>query len=453
MRRVLFLAYYFPPLGGAGVQRTVKFARYLPEFGYEPVVVTGPASTSLAWSPADGTFQREIPAEIEVHRINTPEPPRSSGWRRRSERWLRRPSSFTRWWVEGAIALGRDVAKNTDMVYASMSPFESAEAAAAIARDLGRPWIADLRDPWALDEWLIYPTGLHRRLELRRMRAALRSASAIVMNTSEAERELRRRFPELGTKVFVIPNGYDSADFEGISAPREDRSFRIVYTGYVHTQAGRRHQRMRLARRLVGGSVRGLTVLSRSAVYLLEAVDELLESRPELRSRLEVHLGGVGSDEDHETVASEVVRVHGYLPHEEAVELIRSADLLFLPMHDLPAGVRSLGVPGKTYEYLASGRPILAAVPDGDARELLARAGTAMICRPTDIRCMRSVIEAGIERVLAGRRGPVIRPDVLRGFERRELAGRLADLFENVSAATAATADRPGESQKSALSR
>jgi glycosyltransferase involved in cell wall biosynthesis len=103
-------------------------------------------------------------------------------------------------------------------------------------------------------------------------------------------------------------------------------------------------------------------------------------------------------------------------------------------MHDLPEGTRATVVPGKTYEYLASGRPILAAVPDGDARDLLLAAGTAHVCRPTDVAGMVDAIDAEIERARAGRRPPIPPPALLARFERRRLTSELAAVFDGVLA-------------------
>jgi glycosyltransferase involved in cell wall biosynthesis len=415
------LAYYFPPLGGGGVQRTLKFVEMLPEHGYEPVVVTGPVARTLDWAPDDDTLSDTLPPGTEVVRVPGPEPAHIR-WRGRAERWLRIRSPRTRWWIDGAVAAGREAAAGAEVIYATMSPFGTAEAAARLARETGRPWVADLRDPWALDEWLVYPSALHRRLELRRMRRALGSAAAIVMNTPEATAELLRRFPELGDRpVVTIPNGFDPADFAGPPPARDDTAFRIVHAGWSHAAGGRRHRRLRVIRRLLGGATPGLDILPRSDVYLLHAVRQLLASRPDLD--IEVHLAGVSPGD------SPFVRAHGYLPHPEAVALLRSADLLFLPMHDLPPGTRSRIVPGKTYEYLASGRPVLAAVPDGDARDLLARAGSAVLCRPTDVEGMVRAIAARIDRRDGG---PAPDPSVLRAFERRRLTGDLAAVFDRV---------------------
>jgi glycosyltransferase involved in cell wall biosynthesis len=337
---------------------------------------------------------------------------------------------FFTWWVEGAVEAAS--AEDVDLVYASMSPFESGEAAARLARRLGKQWVADLRDPWALDEMLEYPTWLHRRLAVRRMRSVLSTASAIVMNTDEAV-AIVRGFPELSEKpVVAVPNGFDPEDFAQPEPRRRDGAFRIVHTGYLHTDLARGGTLAGLAKRALGGRVPGVNVLARSHVYLLQAVDRICDSDPSLARTLEIHLAGALSTGDLELARSRVVTVHGYLPHAASVALLRSADLLFLPMHDLPAGRRARIVPGKTYEYLASRRPILAAVPDGDARDLLARSSTAFLCRPTDVECMTRVIADELERVRNG--GPPPQPDerLMAGYERRNLTGRLAHVFDEV---------------------
>ena len=101
-------------------------------------------------------------------------------------------------------------------------------------------------------------------------------------------------------------------------------------------------------------------------------------------------------------------------------------------MHDLPAGHRATIVPGKTYEYLASGRPILAAVPNGDAHELLGEAATAHLCRPADTAAMADVIGDLVRRRAVGRT-PTERPDVVAPFERRLLTERLVATFDSVA--------------------
>jgi glycosyltransferase involved in cell wall biosynthesis len=282
----------------------------------------------------------------------------------------------------------------------------------------------------------VYPSTLHRWLDSRQMHAELATAAAIVMSTPEAAARLLQRFPSLADRpVVAIPNGFDAGTFAGSPVPRTDEAFRIVHTGYLHTELGLELRRSLPSRRFRGGSVRGLDILTRSHVMLVEALNLLLERRPDLHDVLELHLAGVLTDTDAAVAArTPVARLQGYVSHRESIDLVRSADLLFLPMQNLPLGTRATIVPGKTYEYLASGRPILAAVPDGDARDILAEAGTGILCRPDDVAAMAQAIESQVDRRLRSEPPPAPRPEVIARYEYRALARRLADVFDQVLA-------------------
>ena len=431
---ILFLAHHFPPVGGGGVQRNAKFVRYLPSFGYAPIVVTGSGQAVSRWTPTDDTLLRDVPADVSVNRVSGVEPPPWTGWHGALERRLMMRSPFVRWWQEGAVEVGATVGQSAQLLYASLVPYESAEPAARLARRLGIPWVADLQDPWALDEMWLYPTSLHRRWDAMRMRRLLRSAAAVVMNTPEAVVRLVQAFPELDRNLVVsIPNGFDASDF-GIQ-PREPGAtrFRIVHTGYLHTVDGLRLRNTRRARRLLGGTLYPIDILTRSHVYLLEAVEQLVRDQPELAGKIEVVLAGIVSDADREVAEKyDFVSMPGYITHEESIALIEAADLLFLPMHDLEPGTRAGLVPGKTYEYLASGRPILAAIPDGDARDLLLEAGDAYVCRPAETQAMSKIIATQFARRDNGGPPQERRAEVVARYERRHLTERLAATFDAV---------------------
>jgi glycosyltransferase involved in cell wall biosynthesis len=298
---------------------------------------------------------------------------------------------------------------------------------------LRKPLVIDLHDPWALDEMLIYPTWVHRRLALRTMRQALDAADGIVMSTPEARNRVLHAFPELRSKPVVVgSNGFDRADFEGPAPQRDDEAFRIVHTGYLHTELGLDHRRLRSLHRLLGGSMIDVDILTRSHVFLLEAVENLVQREPDL-APIEIHLAGVLSESDRKVAThSSTVRLHGYVSHAEAVGLMRSADLLFLPMHELPEGRRVGIIPGKTFEYLASGTPILAAIPEGDARDLLIEAGNAFCCRPSDVDAMASSIAGQIRHKRSGLSPPEPDEDVVRRSDWRERTKALGELFDVV---------------------
>ena len=432
--RLLVHSYHFPPIGGSGAQRPLKMVRRLAELGYESVVVTGGGATADRWAPEDATLLAEVPRQVQIRRVGGAEPPTSTGLRRAAERWLGLRERWSSWWVDASYRLGIEVGLDVDLIYVWMQPYVSAEAGAALSKTLGKPWVADLGDPWALDEMMIYPSGLHRRLVLGRMRALLGTASAIIMSTPEAVDRLLDQFPELaGRPVLAIPNGFDPDDFEADPAPRGDEKFRIVHTGYLHTALGLQHRRRRLLRRALRGSVKGLDILTRSHVILVEAINQLLARRPELEPTLELHLAGALTDADREVASRcSVSKLHGYMTHADSVRLMKSADLLFLPMQDLPSGVRATIVPGKTYEYLAAGRPILAAVPAGDAHDILEEAGNTVLVDPDDVEGIATGIERELERRSNGAAPAAPDPEVVSRYEYTTLARKLASVFEAV---------------------
>ncbi len=436
MVKILFIAYYFPPIGGAGVQRSLKFVQYLPEAGFLPIVVTGPGPSDDRWTPQDSTLLTGIPPNVSVHPARGPIPGSVSKLRRRLKTWLALPTDFSKWWVRSATEVASRVAGDAQLILATMSPFESAEVASAVSRQYRIPWVADLRDPWALDEMLVYPSILHRRAELARMERLLSTAALIVMNTPEAAAAARAELPRLRQiNVISITNGFDMQDFSGSITPRMDSRFRIVHSGYLHTAMGLQ-LRARNSYYFLGGVQAGVDILTRSHAVLLDATERWCAQRPDARKDLEIVFAGKTSAEDQglaqRSNLSPLIRFTGYLSHVESLQLIRTADLLFLPMHNLPPGRRSRIVPGKTYEYMASGRPILAAVPDGDARDFLSQSGTSFICRPDDALAMIQILDRVYASWKSGQ--SIITPNetFIAQFERRNQAQALANALRVV---------------------
>jgi glycosyltransferase involved in cell wall biosynthesis len=417
------------------VHRSLGSVRHLPAHGYAPVVVTGPAERASRWSPRDPTLLPQLPPATELHRVPGPEPEGSrDGWAGRADRWLQRRPEWVRWWVEHAVATGIEHGAGVDLVYASCIPYETAEAGARVAAALGVPWVADLEDPWALDEMRVQPTALHHRVDMVRMRRALETASAIIMCASEAAERVRRELPgPPGRIVTSVPIGFDGGAFGGVAPRRNGGRFRIVHTGSLQTQLGYDHRRSRRLRRVLGGTSVDVDILTRSHVFLIEAVTRLLAARPELRDRVEIHFAGGFTGGDRAACAGlDFVHDAGLLSHPETVDLMRSADLLFLPMQNLPPGSRAGLIPFKTFEYLAARRPILAAVPDGDVRDLLEPLADATVCRPDDVAAMAAAIGGWIDR------GPVheVRHDFdgapLVELERSRSVARIAAVLDQV---------------------
>jgi glycosyltransferase involved in cell wall biosynthesis len=432
--KVLFIAYYFPPIGGGGVQRSVKFVKYLPEFGVAPIVLTGGNAETERWAPQDEALLRDLPPEAKVHRIHglpPVDPPR--GWGRRLRDACNLPAPFGTAWHDALVREGsrRCAEEQPDLIYVTLSPFEGAAAAAELSQRFGIPWVADLRDPWALDEMQVYVSGWHRRAAQIRMRRVLRSAALVIMNTPEAAHRLVRAFPEYQSKrVTSLTNGFDAADFQSLVHRPAPAQFRLVHTGSLHTHQGHTLARRRKWFERLGRVEPGVDFITRSHTVLLEAMRRWRSRDPRMAHQVRLILAGSLTPQDRHVAESSAVRdqitIDRYRSHPETVQLQKDAEVLFLPMHNLPPGRRATIVPGKAYEYLATGRPILAAVPDGDARDFVARAGTGLICRPHDVEAMAGLLQEQFRRWQAGQEPPQPDWDYLQRFERRELTRQLA---------------------------
>src|SRR3954463_7462440 len=194
-RSVLYLAYFFPPRGGAAVQRSLKFAKYLPEFGWRPLVVAnGGAIEDKTLKVQDPTMLKELPPEAVVRytALNA----------RENRRYLRAQSKFRQrlnvtdsmgWWVEPAIRLGMELVAQhkPNAIVVTMSPFTAARAGMELKRRTGLPLIFDLRDPWALDETRIYPTRWHAARDRTAMQRAMNAGDRVVMNTPQSAAAVR----------------------------------------------------------------------------------------------------------------------------------------------------------------------------------------------------------------------------------------------------------------------
>jgi glycosyltransferase involved in cell wall biosynthesis len=434
--KVLFLSYYFPPVGGSGVQRAHKFARYLPEEGYLPIVFAGPSNRKDPWAQIDPTLSEGIHSGVTVHRVDINPVITNNRLREKLSRWIAWPDPFSQWWVKSAFDLASKVKTDARLIFATMSPFENATVAAELSRCLNIPWVADLRDPWALDDIQIYPSFLHRKRDMARMAKSLSTASLIIMNTPEAAKVLKEKIPCLrSTRVISITNGYDHEDFQVQVRPRTDSKFRIVHSGTMYTASGLQLRR-RIFYRIFGGVERGVDIVTRSPIFLLEAVSRWSKKMPNVLEDLELVFVGASSSDDLVVANSSKIHryVHftGFLSHSESLQFVRTADLLFLPMHNLPPGSRCRSIPGKTFEYMASGRPILAAVPDGDARDFLSQCGTALLCRPDDVEGMVLQLDKAYNDWKSARQFGSMNKDFVAQFERRKLTHDLAQAFNDL---------------------
>lgn len=422
--KLLYIAHFYPPCGGSGVQRTTKFIKYLPTFGVSVCVLTGQSNLDERWSPKDLSFLGDIPSVVREYRVTDTA-----------------TNIFDHSRGKALLGMGRQAIadEKPDLILVTLSPFEDAEVAARLSAESGIPWVADLRDPWALDEFQVYKSLFHRLAQRWKMKRDLATASGIIMNTPFAKKILLDAFPSFrGRSVTAITNGFDPEDFPTAFSKNRSERFRIVHTGTFHSKLGLHQRTHELSYRILRRSTPGVRLLSRSPYYLLQALAALRKKYPWIACQIEVVFAGVMGEADLKMIdtspVGDWIEITGYVDHQKSADYVRSADLLFLPLHERCGTGKSSIVPGKTYEYIASGIPVLGALPPGDARDFVEAAGNCWLTDPSDA----EGIEAGILHFFAQWQNGSISysrsPTRICRYDRKNLTGELVRFLTEVKA-------------------
>ncbi|MEE9129313.1 MAG: glycosyltransferase [Phycisphaerales bacterium] len=432
---ILIVSYYFPPCGGAGTQRFAKFAKFLPSFGYQPIIVTADTLTKSASAPTDDlSLLNEVGKDAIIYRVPNGAPARLSIWDRL--RWRAGFRTDHEHWVAQARPTVFEAARahRVQAVITTVSPYAVAALGPIVRRACDVPWLLDLRDPWALDGWRVYPSFLHARSDYSRMKMALHGADTVIANTPEARRAFIELIGVSADRACTIPNGFDPADFEDTASSQTSRRtarFRLVHVGTLHNPIKEQAVGWRAKMRM---SLRRIDPTGRSGLYLFEALAALKHERPDLFAVLQVDL--VGHVHHNHRPLARSLRIeghlveHGTLPHREALELMQCSDAVFVPLHGLSDGRRALIVPGKLYEAIASERYVLGCLPEGDAARLIRTSGCGAVCRPDDVTAVtRRLIEL-LSSWRDGRQPAGVRRSVLAPFTRQALTGQLATVLD-----------------------
>ncbi len=425
--RLLIVAFYFPPTGGGGVQRTLKFCKFLPEFGIDVHVLTPDDSK---WFARDDGLLESVPESTTVHRCRFVGPRssfHSDAIRGRSR--LGRIGVEARYayqralipdkatpWMATALPAGIGIVRREgiDVVMSTSPPTSAHLVAEAIATATRRPFVADFRDSWLDNPHRRYEkAGVRaKRTVIARMASSVgRRSSALVAATGTIAQELGRMHPSAAHKTTVIENGADFDDFDGLDH-RPNQRFTIVHAGSFFGH--------------------------RTPNVFLLAVQRLLERRPELRGRLLVRFIGELRAEHREYARSlaidEAWREEGFLPYAESIAAQRAADALLLLIPD--AGGRGDSVlSGKVFEYVASRRPVLAAVPpNGAAANLIRGIGAGRVVDGGDADGISTELEALVDEWLADGSPDVELSDDLRDrLSRRSRSRELARVLDGVA--------------------
>lgn len=426
MKKTLIVTYYWPPAGGPGVQRWLKFVKYLPEFNIEPIVFV-PENPN--YPIIDESLVKEVPESLKLLMLPISEPHKVANLiskdaaqtiskgiipKQKNQSLIQRMLIYVRGnffipdtrknWVKPSVKYLSQIISQQDIdtVITTGPPHSLHLIGMQLKADLNVRWIADFRDPWTT-------IGYHSKLKLNAAsrqkhkqleQKVLQSADQVIVTSQVTANE----FNEITTKpVSVITNGYDH---EISGSPQLDSKFSISHIG---------------------------TLLSeRNPEELWKVLRDLSKENNTFRSMLQINLIGSVSQEVLFSLESfgltEFLNLKGYVSHSAAISYQRSSQVLLLVEIDSEA-TRCI-IPGKLFEYLVSGRPILAIGPENsDVETIISETNTGHYFKHSDYRPLKETILKHFE---AFRKQDLkSHPVGLQQYHRKALTKKLAELILN----------------------
>jgi len=439
---VLLITYAFPPAGGVGILRAASLARYFPEFDIRFDVLTTRNPSSVG---ADDSHLRDIPAEVTIHRTMTLDLPFGvKKWLKRMLSGKRKPAEPTAMktpevkapagkpnllkralqefllpdpqvtWLPILTRAARRIVRQRqiDLVLITAAPYSNVLVAERLRKEFPNlPIVLDFRDEWIATAFDVAAFQFGSSSDSAQAFArnaeanAVKAANAVVSVTEAANREIRGRYPQQpDSKFFYIPNGFDATRLSPSAPadPKPDGKIIVTYVGSVYA--------------------------STEPTYLVEALQSL---PPEIKDRFLFRFIGQVEDNYRDTLLSlgDLVELKGYLPQHEALAAMNETDYVLLISHD------RLNISAKFYDYIGSGKPILACVhPDGDIRVRLEELRAGWWANSTDPESMRQLFLDAAARGTA--LGDNFHPDQekIATYERKPIAKKYAALLHSIAA-------------------
>lgn len=437
MKSVLIVTYYFPPSGGPGVQRVLKFCTYLLHFGWRPIILT---VKDADYPARDESLLTEIPADAVVYRtpilepyalyrmftgkkkgtpvdVNTiPKPGEKRSLKERLAEFVRATffiPDARMGWIKSAVTEGQEIIRKHDVqaIYSSSPPYTCSVIARNLKRKTGLPWVAGFRDPWrgflsAPKRWWL-PDWIDRRLE----RSVYRECDRMEVAWRGIAKDFHEKYPHIDTqKVQHLPNGFDSADFPTVEVI-EKQVFTVTYTGSMYGK--------------------------RNPETFFEAVSGLVKAGKIDPAKIQLKfIGRFGAEVramfDH-PVLRDSIEVHDYMPHAASVRHLFQSEALLMVVDDFKGNEEI--VPGKVYEYMGSGKPIITLAPEGAVTEVIEQTRSGRCARSQDIDAIADIFLDFYTQWENDTLGTDQKREEIERYERREITRRLSELLDDVSSA------------------
>lgn len=385
MKRILMIAYHFPPLAGSsGIQRTLRFVQHLPSLGWQPMVLT---AHTRAYEQTSQDLLADVPSNTVVRRAFALDTARHLQLAGRYLGWMARPDRWVSWKFDGVREGLRMIEQFRPDVIWSTYPIATAHVIAAKLHQKTKiPWVADFRDPMAQDDYP--PDPLTKQSYLQIEAQAAQRASFCVFTTPGAARDYQQRYPAAAQRMVVIENGYDEESFASASAlapavqkqPPGSRPLVMLHSGIVYPS-------------------------ERDPTQLFMALGQLKSRQLLGPHELRIRFRASFQDELLRTLsaqhgAQDFLELCPAIPYREALAEMMQVDALLV----MQASNCNAQIPAKIYEYLRAGRPILGLTdPQGDTAGVLRDAGLASVCRLDSVEEIASLLPALVRNWREGR--------------------------------------------------
>lgn len=433
MRSVLVVAHDFPPFGGGGVLRVLKFIKYLPEFGWRPVILT---VDSNYYPPTllDHSLLSEIPTVATIYRTRTLMGPYSTSAAQpvllnntpstnnlrplldkivpQSMRVIQDHGFF---WLPYALAKAQTIIpkENIELIFSSSPPHNIHLLGRILKKRYGLPWIADFRDGWTRTEMYTAKSPLRQRFDRMCEKVVVNDADQIICVTPQLVEDFHQDYPSVKSKTHLIYNGYDPEDFNQLTElVRDNNTFRLAHVGALSTNP------------------------SRTPEIILQAAHTLASKNADFKQKFKLEFIGPVSNFS----LTEMIRAYGLeancdtvglIPHAKALEYMQRADVLLLLITYQQKFGDSGILAGKFGEYVATGNPILAIAPEGIAATLVREYDLGLVAPPNNLAAVEKALSELFYHWQNNSLKNRTRAEIPTLFNRHCSTEKLAELFTN----------------------
>jgi len=410
MKKVLFIAYHFPPIAGGGTFRSLKFVKYLPEFGWMPTVLTTNSKTSWAY---DNELQKEIPSNIEI--IRSPEINLFYLQVLLSRMGLNKlyqslkdhlfiPDEKIGWLPLAYYQAIKELKKEKyDLIFSTSPTICAHIIALKLKRKFNLPWVCDFRDYWTMHFTYRHKKTARGKYEQQLEHSFFQNADRIITVSGGVKRDFLAAYPD--SVIRVITNGYDGG---GVSGIRKSTEFKILYTGSFYGHY--------------------------NPALFLSAVQKAVEEQPTLKRALRLFFAGNYPPDIKMMFAKyqesfTIDYVNFMSPNQLEKEYLSAAILLLI----LPADKHyKTYLPAKLFSYLNKSHPVFAVIPDGEAKSLLQKSNIGFFANPNSADDIKNQIITLYQLWRSGNLKVEPNDNFIRKFQRRHLTESLAIIFNQL---------------------